>query len=136
MARQTARKKEQKRKKDRPVRWTDVSGVMRVYGHEFETKNRKSFIRYSTSIGRKNEDGDYENAYLTVFFPKNDAPDIEGSFEVNITKGFMTLNVYDKGKGKNAEHIVEPAVMVQEYVFVDDEQDYEDDQEDDEDKPF
>lgn len=136
MARQAARKNSQKRKKERPARWTDVSGVMRVYGHEFETKNRKFFIRYSTSIGRKNEDGDYENTYLTVFFPKNDAPDIEGSFEVNIIKGFMTLNVYDKGKGKNAEHIVEPAVMVQDYVFVDDEQDYEDDQEDDEDRPF
>lgn len=128
MARQTARKNEQKRKKDRPLRWTDVAGEMRVYGREFETKNHKTFIRYSTSIGRKNEDGDYDNSYLTVFFPKDDDPGIEGSFEIGITKGFLTLNVYDKGK--NAEHIVEPAVMILEYVFVDDEQ------EDDEDKPF
>ena len=129
MARQTARKNEQKRKKERPAMWSDVSGRMRVYGREFETK-RGSFIKYSTSIGKKNEDGDYDNYYLPVFFPKEDAPDMEGAFELEITKGFMTLNVYDKGKGKNAEHIVEPAVMVLEYVFVDDEQ------EEDEDKPF
>lgn len=128
MARQTAKKNDQKRKKERPVMWTDVSGVMRVYGREFETK-RGSFIKYSTSIGRKNEDGDYDNCYLPVFFPKDDTPDLDGAFEVHITKGFLTLNVYDKGKGRNAEHVVEPAVMVQEYVYVDDEQDYEDDQE-------
>ena len=125
MARQAAKKNERKntgkRKENRPVMWTDVSGVMRVYGSEVETK-RSSFIKYSTSIGRKNEDGDYDNAYLTVFFPKEDAPDIEGAFEINITKGFLTLEAYDKGKGKNAEHVVKPAVMVLEYVFVDDEQ--------------
>lgn len=140
MARQTARnKKQEKKKKDRPVMWTDVTGVMRVYGQEFEYSKGgrdKYFIKYSTSIGRKNEDGKYDNCYLTVFFPKDDQPDIEGAFEICVCKGFMTLNVYDKGKGKNAAHIVEPAIMIQEYEFIDDEQDPDEDQEDDEDKPF
>ena len=130
MARQTARKKKET-KKDRPVMWSDVTGVMRLYGKEFDgRRNGETFIRYSTSLGRKNEDGDYDNCYLTVFFPKDDAPGIAGAFEIVVTKGFMTLNVYDRGKGKNAVHVVEPAIMVQEYEFIDE------DQEDDEDKLF
>lgn len=129
MARQTKSKK-QEAKKDRPVMWSDVTGVMRVYGAEFTTKNNKSFIKYSTSIGRKNEKGEYDNCYFPVFFAKDDDPGVDGAIEIVVTKGFLTLNVYDKGKGKNAVHVVEPAIMVQDYEFLDEEQ------EDDEDIPF
>lgn len=131
MARQTARNnKQETKKKDRPVMWSDVTGVMRVYGAEFTTKNNKTFIKYSTSLGRKNEDGEYDNCYFNVFFAKDDDPGIDGAFEIVVCKGFLTLNVYDKGKGKNAVHVVEPAVMIQAYEFLDEEE------EDDEDKPF
>ena len=130
MARQTARnKKKETKKKNRPVMWSDVSGVMRVYGNEFVT-GRGSFIKYSTSIGKKNDDSEYDNCYYSVFFPREDNPELEGAFEINIRKGFLTLDVYEKTRGKSTERIVSPAIMVQEYVFVDDEQ------EDDEDKPF
>ena len=130
MAIQTARnKKQETKKKARPVMWTDICGIMRVYGHEFQT-GRGSFIKYSTSLGRKNEDGDYENFYLPVHFPKDDDPGVEGAFKVNITKGFLSLNTYDTDKGKYTKHVVEPLVKIQEYEFADEEQ------EDDYDKPF
>ena len=129
MARQTARnKKKETKKKNRPVMWSDVSGVMRVYANKFVT-GRGCFIKYSTSIGKKNDDGEYDNCYYSVFFPREDKPELEGAFEINITKGFLTLNVYEKTRGKTTERVVSPAIMVEEYVFVDDEQDYEDGQE-------
>lgn len=88
--------------------WNNVQGTMRVWANEREYK-KKSFTVFSTSIGKKNDDGEYDNLYFDVLFKKNEAPEIEdGCIEINITKGFITLKVDKKGA-------IRPAVMVMEY---------------------
>lgn len=105
--------------------WNNVNGVMRVWASEKEYK-RKSWISFSTSIGKKNEDDEYDNLYFNVLFKKDEAPEVEeGAFEINVKKGFLTLSVYNDGS-------VHPAVMVLDYEL----KDADEDDEDDEDFPF
>ena len=88
--------------------WNNVKGLMRVWATERAYK-KKSWLSFSTSIGKKNEDEEYDNVYFDVLFKKNEAPEVdEGAFEINVKKGFLTLTVYSDGS-------VHPAVMVMEY---------------------
>lgn len=105
--------------------WNNISGVMRVWAAEKEYK-KKSWISFSTSIGKKNDEDEYDNLYFNVLFKKDEAPDVEdGAFEINVKKGFLSLSVYKDGS-------VHPAVMVLDYELKD-----EDDEEvDDDDCPF
>ena len=106
--------------------WNNVKGLMRLWATERGNK-KKSWLSFSTSIGKKNEDEKYDNVYFDVLFKKNEAPEVdEGAFEINVKKGFLTLTVYSDGS-------VPPAVMVMEYDFKDDEDDEDDEDEDDED---
>ena len=108
--------------------WNNVKGLMRVWATERGNKN-KSWLSFSTSIGKKNEDEEYDNVYFDVLFKKNESPEVdEGAFEINVKKGFLTLTVYSDGS-------VHPAVMVMEYGLKDDEDD-EDDEDEDDDLPF
>lgn len=102
--------------------WNNVKGLMRVWATERANK-KKSWLSFSTSIGKKNEDEEYNNVYFDVLFKKNEAPEVdEGAFEINVKKGFLTLTVYSDGS-------VHPAVMVMEYALKD--EDDEDDEDDD-----
>lgn len=121
----------------RPKSWADVSGHMRVWGKEVGYKKR-SFMSYSTSVGAKNEDDEYDNVYYNVRFRKDEHPDRDGAFEINVKKGFLTVTADKKGN-------CYPAVMVLEYDVVDEEEDEEEedeeedsdeDEEEDEDLPF
>lgn len=88
---------------DTPTRWTDISGSARIFGEEKEGR-KGSFMAYSTSIGRKNEDGEWDNFYARVRFPKEDDPGIEGGFKVNIESGFLTFDTWtDKRKNTHKE---------------------------------
>ena len=90
-----------------------------------KTAAKKTWLSFSTSIGKKNENKEYDNVYFDVLFKKNEVPEVdEGAFEINVKKGFLTLTVYSDGS-------VHPAVMVMEYDLKDDEDD-----EDDDDLPF
>lgn len=93
--------------------WTDVSGRMRVWGKEMEHK-KTSFISYSTSVGSKNEDEEYDNVYYNVRFRKGEHPDRDGVFEINIKAGFLTVTTDKKGN-------CYPAIMVLDYEEVDEE---------------
>lgn len=105
--------------------WNNIRGVMRVWAAEKEYK-KKSWISFSTSIGKKNEEDEYDNLYFNVLFKKDEAPDVEdGAFEINVKKGFLTLSVYKDGS-------VHPAVMVLDYEL----KDADEEDEDDEDLPF
>lgn len=100
--------------------WNNVKGLMRVWATERGNK-KKSWLSFSTSIGKKNEDEEYNNVYFDVLFKKNEAPDVdEGAFEINVKKGFLTLTVYSDGS-------VHPAVMVMEYDLEGDKEDEDDD---------
>lgn len=103
----------------RPKSWVDVCGRMRVWGKEVEYK-KTSFISYSTSVGVKNEDGEYDNVYYNVRFRKEEHPDIEGSFEINVKAGFLTVTTDKKGN-------CYPAVMVLDYKVVEEDSDEDDD---------
>lgn len=100
--------------------WNNVKGLMRVWATERGNK-KKSWLSFSTSIGKKNENGAYNNVYFDVLFKKNEAPNVdEGAFEINVKKGFLTLTVYSDGS-------VHPAVMVMEYDLNGEDEDDEDD---------
>lgn len=120
-------KAKEKVKKTAPKRhksWADVCGRMRVWGKEVEYK-KSSFMSYSTSVGAKNEDEEYDNVYYNVRFRKDEHPDIEGAFEINVKTGFLTVTTDRKGN-------TYPAVMVLDYDVVED----EDDEDDEDDLPF
>lgn len=113
----------------RPKSWADVNGRMRVWGKEVEYK-KSSFMSYSTSVGAKNEDEEYDNVYYNVRFRKDEHPDLEGAFEINVKAGFLTVTTDKKGN-------CYPAVMVLDYEVVDDsDEDDEDSDEDEDDLPF
>lgn len=95
----------------RPKSWADVCGRMRVWGKEVEYK-KSSFMSYSTSVGAKNEDEGYDNVYYNVRFRKDEHPDIDGAFEINVKAGFLTVTTDKKGN-------CYPAVMVLDYEVVD-----------------
>ena len=109
--------------------WNNVKGLMRVWATNRAYK-KKSWFSFSTSIGKKNEDEEYDNVYFDVLFKKNEAPEVdEGAFEINVKKGFLTLTVYSDGS-------VHPAVMVMEYDIKGGDEDGEDEDEDTDELPF
>lgn len=103
----------------RPKSWADVSGRMRVWGKEVNYK-KSSFMSYSTSVGAKNEDEEYDNVYYNVRFRKDEHPDRDGAFEINVKAGFLTATTDKKGN-------CYPAVMVLDYEVVDEDSDEDDD---------
>lgn len=94
--------------------WADVNGRMRVWGKEIEYK-KTAFISYSTSVGAKNENEEYDNVHYNVRFRKDQHPNIEGAFEINVKAGFLTVTTDKKGN-------CYPAVMVLDYEIYEDEE--------------
>ena len=106
------KKTEKKQTQETTQVWNNVKGLMRVWATERGNK-KKSWLSFSTSIGKKNDSEEYDNVYFDVIFKKNEAPEVEeGAFEINVKKGFLTLTVYSDGS-------VHPAVMVLEYDIKD-----------------
>lgn len=63
---------------------------MPVTGQTMIFKNDKGF--YLTSIGKKKQDGEYENGYMNVAFRKG--TDIPDKTLINITNGFITFDTF------------------------------------------
>lgn len=61
----------------------DILGKTKIYRKDFDGKPV-----YSTSIGRKKEDGKYENMYIQVQLPKD--IELQDKTDINITKGFIS----------------------------------------------
>lgn len=112
----------------RPKSWADVCGRMRVWGKEVEYK-KTSFMSYSTSVGAKNEDEEYDNVYYNVRFRTNEHPDRDGAFEINVKAGFLTVTTDKKGN-------CYPAVMVLDYEVVDEYSDEDSDEDENYDLPY
>lgn len=64
-------------------------------------KNDKGF--YSTSISKKNQDGTYGNAYISVGFRKG--VDIPNKTKINVKNGFLTFDQYDRADGSKATNL-------------------------------
>ena len=106
-----------------------ITGACTVFGNEFEYgrgKNKKSFIKYSTTISRL-EDGEYTNMYINVKFKKDEAPGDEGMYKIFIKNGFLSFSE-DKEQHKYVD------LVVMDYTS----DDIEDEEDEDEDKqlPF
>ncbi len=84
-----------------------VVGVTRMWVNERTVKSRKtnkdvSWTEYTTSIGRKEEDGSYTNIYIPIFFAKElEKPDndcligiSEGNLFVTGNKDYEKLSLY------------------------------------------
>lgn len=114
-----ATKKSSKKEQERVKRWSDITGEVRIFGETVEYgkgKKASSFVRYSTSVGIKNEDDDtYKNLYYKVGFAKDVDPEIddEGGFVIHITRGFLTLEEYVVKKTGEVRRI--PKLVILDY---------------------
>lgn len=118
--------KAQKAQKERAKRWSDISGEIRVFGEEVvygAGKKKDKFIRYSTGLGVKNDDGEYSNYYFKVGFPRDIDPERtdDGGFVITITRGFLTFEEWvDKTSGEIRRS---PKIVILDYDEPDDDQD-------------
>ena len=107
------------KKSKKALYWnSNLTGRMRVYAQEVSyKKNGKpaSFLKFSTSLGVKNDDGEWENLYFNVRFMKGDAPEVDGgmNFEIEIGKAFLTFETFQT---KTGEEIKTPVIVVQEWA--------------------
>ena len=60
-----------------------------------ETLIFKNEYGYSTSISRKNQDGEYEKMYLSVQLPRG--VELENRTKINITKAFLSFYTNKQG---------------------------------------
>lgn len=115
-------KKQGKKQPQKAIYWnSDLTGRMRVYAQEVQYKNGgkpASFLKFSTSLGVKNDAGEWDNLYFNVRFMKGDAPEVDGgmNFEIEIGKAFLTFEVFQT---KSGEEIKTPVIVVQEWVDAD-----------------
>ncbi|MBO5479587.1 MAG: hypothetical protein J6A63_00150 [Clostridia bacterium] len=101
-------KKVTKEKKVERKSWKNVDGIMSVYATVWDDDR----VSFSTSVAKKNEDGDYDREYYDVIFKNGEAPYVEEStnFNIDITAGFLTFR-----KANNGHYY--SAVMVMEYTI-------------------
>ena len=111
-----------KQSKQKNNYWSgNLKGRMRVYAQDVNyKKNGKpaSFLKFSTSLGIKNDEGEWKNLYLNVRFMKGDTPEVDKdtNFEIEISKAFLTFEIFTNREG---EEIKTPTVVVQEWADID-----------------
>ena len=119
-------KKQSKKQTEKVKYWSsDLTGRMRVYAQEVKYKKNgspASFLKFSTSLGVKDEDGNWSNLYFNVRFMKGEAPEADGgmNFEIDISRAFLTFETYFI---KDAEEIKTPVIVVQEWADPDSDND-------------
>ena len=112
-------KKQSKKQSNKVKYWSSgLTGRMRVYAQEVKyKKNGKpaSFLKFSTSLGVKDKDGNWSNLYFNVRFMKGDAPEVDGgmNFEIEIATAFLTFEMFQTTDG---EEIKTPVIVVQEWA--------------------
>ena len=118
-------KKQGKKQSENVKFWnSNLNGLMRVYAREVPCKRGKptTFLKYSTSLGVKNEDGEWDNFYLNVRFMKGDSPEADDGtcFEIEIAKAFLTFDIFQT---KDGREIKTPVIVVQEWADPDNQED-------------
>ena len=81
----------------------NISGSMRIFKKEYEGR-----ASYTTTIGKKNEAGEYENLYITVQLPKDVV--LENNTMINVTKGFLSFY-------KTRENLPKIKIVIQAFEF-------------------
>lgn len=119
-------KKQSKKQTEKVKYWSsDLTGRMRVYAQEVKYKKDgkpASFLKFSTSLGVKDEDGNWSNLYFNVRFMKGDAPEVDGgmNFEIDISRAFLTFETFTT---KDDEEVKTPVIVVQEWADPDSDND-------------
>lgn len=119
-------KKQSKKQTEKVKYWSsDLTGRMRVYAQEVKYKKGgkpASFLKFSTSLGVKDEDGNWSNLYFNVRFMKGDAPEADGgmNFEIDISRAFLTFETFTN---KDNEEVKTPVIVVQEWADPDSDDD-------------
>ena len=112
-------KKQSKKQTEKVKYWnSDLTGRMRVYAQEVKYKKGgkpASFLKFSTSLGVKDEDGNWSNLYFNVRFMKGDAPEVDVgmNFEIDISRAFLTFETFTT---KDDEEVKTPVIVVQEWA--------------------
>ena len=113
-----------KENKEELKNWSSgLEGKCRIFANEIEYgkgKNKKSFMKFQTSISSKNEDDEYVNMYVDVQFKKDENPDVEDgeNLIINIIDGFLTNYEYES---KNDTY-VRLKLVVLDYDVIEDEE--------------
>ena len=71
----------------------NISGTMRIFKNEYEGRTS-----YSTTISKKDQEGNYENMYIGVQLPRDIA--LENNSKINVTKGFLSFYKTNQGLSK------------------------------------
>lgn len=102
--------------------WNTITGVMAIYGNTFTSgkgKKKKEFVKWSTTIGRKDEDGEYVNYYLRVRFAGDASePETDGLHQIDVGNAFLSVESYTNRDG---DDVVNPVLVVTENEILDDE---------------
>lgn len=125
--------------------WNNISGIMTVYGNTFEDRKGRNYISWSATVGKKNDDDEYDNYYFRVRFAKDaNAPETDGLHQIDVQSAFISLETYTKKK----QEITVPVIVIVEDEVLDDEapkktkktkkskDEDEEDEDDEDDLPF
>lgn len=90
--------------------WNKISGIMSVYGNTFKS-GKKEFTKWSATVGKKNDSGEYENYYLTVrFVGEAEEPETDGLHQIDVENAFFSIETWpDKETG---ERMMRPVLIV------------------------
>jgi len=98
--------------------WNNISGIMTVYGNTFEDRKGRDYISWSATVGKKNDDDEYDNYYFRVRFAKDaNAPETDGLHQIDVQSAFISLETYTKKK----QEITVPVIVIVEDEVLDDE---------------
>lgn len=123
--------------------WNNISGVMSIYGNTFTGRKKKKYVSWSATVGKKNDDGEFDNYYFRVRFAKDaNEPETDGLHQIDIQSGFFSLETYTKGK----EEVTVPVIVIVEDEVLDEgapkksskksKDEDEEDEDDEDDLPF
>ena len=125
--------------------WNNISGIMTVYGNTFEDRKGRDYISWSATVGKKNDNDEYDNYYFRVRFAKDaNAPETDGLHQIDVQSAFISLETYTKKK----QEITVPVIVIVEDEVLDDEapkktkktkkskDEDEEDEDDEDDLPF
>lgn len=80
----------------------NITGKARVYQFKKQTgKNGKEFATASLQVGKKKQDGTWDNMWFNAKFVKTVPAEIEKGETINIVSGMLESNKTDKGTFTN-----------------------------------
>ena len=84
--------------------------VMTVFANTRKTK-AGDIRSFSTSIGRKDSEGDWHNMFIAVRFPRSKVIEEDGRHDLHILDAFWSFEEYNKGDA----HIQKPVIVIMDY---------------------